>query len=268
MSRSIRALGALLALFLSTAGLAHAQANPPDHYLCYAAGAAPNKKLPPISKERVDLQDRYGGPQRFALRRLASLCNPASLGGGGVSHHNVHLTGLNLKTVKGTPKLVPFTQGVRDALATRTLALTALAAVLDVSPAQPGTTAPADFSDDPTRTGTETNRFKCYSVSHPKGAPKFVPPPPPTVFDEVYPNGQPFLIKKITRLCVPADVDGGTPGAETRDTLLVCYGVKLPKGARFPRQMIGTRSRTVGVRIVGRRKPIELCVAGRVFPGS
>ncbi len=258
----------MLAALLLAEGRAHAQATPPDHYLCYAAGASPNKRLPPISKERVELQDRYGGPQRFALRRLAMLCNPASLDGGGAHHANVHLTGLRTKTVKGTPKLVPFTQGVRDPFATRTLALTALSAVLDVSPAQPGTNAPADFSDDPTRTGTEVNRFTCYAVGHPKGAPKFVPPPPPTVFDEVYPNGQPFLIKKITKLCVPADVDGGTPGAEKRDALLVCYGVKLPKGVKFPRQMLGTRSRTVGVRIVGRRAPVELCVVGGVFPGS
>ena len=43
---------------------------------------------------------------------------------------------------------------------------------------------------------------------------------------------------------------------------------KLPTGAKFPRQMIGTCSRTVGVRIVGRRKPVEIRITGRVFPGS
>jgi len=32
--------------------------------------------------------------------------------------------------------------------------------------------------------------------------------------------------------------------------------------------MIGTCSPTVGVRIVGRRKPVEIRITGRVFPGS
>jgi len=268
MSRPTRALGALLAAFLLVAGLAPAQENPPDHYLCYGAGTAASKKRPPVGKARVALQDRYGGPQRFAVRRFAALCNPASLEGGAVSHPNVHLEGLTIKTEKGAPKFVPLTQAVTDVFATWTLALPEPAALLDVTPVQPGTNAPADFSDDPTNTGTETNRFKCYAAILPKGAPKLVPPPPPTVTDEVFPNGQQFLVKKVTKICVPADADGATPGAAARDTLLVCYGVKLPKGARFPRQMVGTRSRTVGVRIVGRRKPTELCVTGRVFPGS
>ena len=102
----------------------------------------------------------------------------------------------------------------------------------------------------------------------PRDAPKFVPPPPPTVTDEVFPHGQQFLVKNVTKLCLPADADGATPDAPGRGTLLVCYAVKLPKGAKFPREIVGTRSRTAGVRTVGRRKPAELCVVGRALPGS
>jgi hypothetical protein len=268
MSRSTRALGAMLTAIVLTAGYASAAENPPDHYLCYAAGAAANKRVLRITKVRVDVQDRYGGPQQFAVRRFSGLCNPATLDGSPAIHGNIHLSDISIKALKDAPKFVPFTQTVRDVFATRTLGLTALASILDVTPAQPGRNAPADFSDDPTRTGTETNRFKCYTEKLPKGAPKLLPPPPPIVTDEVFPNGQQFIIKKVSRLCVPADVEGATPNAPGRDTLLVCYTVKLPKGVKFPRQMLGTRSRSVGVRIVGRRKPAELCVVGRVFPGS
>ena len=67
---------------------------------------------------------------------------------------------------------------------------------------------------------------------------------------------------------LPADANGATPGAEARSTLLVCYQVKLPKGSKFRREIVGTRSRTAGVRTVGRRKPTELCVVARAFPGN
>lgn len=267
MSRSIRVLAASLVVATLTALPVLAAENPPDSFLCYLAGSAKNKKLTPISGARVDVRDRFGD-QRFVMRRLAALCNPAGIEGSPISHGNVHLVGITIKKEKAAPKPVPFALGVNDRFGTRTLELTGPAAVLDVTPAQPGSNAPADFNDDPTKSAVEINRFKCYAAVVPKGAPKFVAPAAPTVVDEAFPAGQTFLVKKPTRVCLPADVEGATPGAETRDTLLVCYAVKLPQGAKFLRQTVGTRSRSVGVRIVGRRKPGELCVAGRVFPGS
>jgi hypothetical protein len=267
MSRSVSALVATIAL-LGVAGIAAAQGLEPDHYLCYTAGAAASKRVQRITKVRVDVRDRYGGPQTFAVQRFGALCNPASLDGAPAVHANIHLAGINIKALKGA-QFTPFTQGVQDVFATRTLGLTSLASILDVTPAQPGTNAPADFSDDPTKSQTETNRFKCYAQKLPKHSPKFEPPAAPVIVtDEVYPNGQQFILTKVNKLCVPADVEGATPDAPSRTSWLVCYAVKLPKGSKFPRQMLGTRSRSVGVRIVGRRKPSELCVVARVFPGS
>jgi hypothetical protein len=268
MSRPIRALGALLVMASLAGATVYAAENPPDDYLCYSAGSGKNKKFTPISGSRTDLQDRLGGLQRFVMRRLSALCDPAARIGGGVSHPNVHLVGITIKKEKTAPKFIPVTLGVRDRFDTRTLALTGIESLLDVTPVQPGTTAPADFSDDPTTSADEINRFKCYTAELPKGAPKFEPPIAPTIVDDAFPSGQRLLIKKVSRVCLPADVDGATPGAEARNTLLVCYAVKLPKGAKFVRETIGTRSRSVGVRIVGRRKPAELCVTGRVFPGT
>jgi hypothetical protein len=266
--RTTCALGALGIAFLMTAASVRAQENPPDQYLCYTAGSAFNKKRPPIGKARVDLIDLLGGPQRFAVRRLASLCNPASLDGSLPSHPNVHLEGLTIKPDRGTPKFVPTTAGVRDVFGSRTLALKDLWALLDVTPVQPGTGTVADFNDDPTMSAVELNRFKCYVAALPKGTPKFVPPPPPTVTDEVFTHGQQFLVKNVTKLCLPTDADGATPDAPGRGTLLVCYGVKLPKGGKFPRETVGTRSRTAGPRTVGRRKPAELCIVAHAFPGD
>lgn len=260
MSRRFRVL--LATLLASTwAVSARADVNLPDHYLCYAAGATKvRKSQEAISSDRVDLHDRFGGPRPFKLRRLYTLCHPAGLNGSAIAHDNVHLEGLTIKAPRGTPKFVPVTVTVTDAFATRALVLTAPSSFLEVTPAQPDGFA-ADFSDDPTNSSTELNRFACYAATPPKGAPKFVPPPPPTVRDEEqYLNGQSFLVKKPTRVCFPVDADGATPGAETRDALLVCYAVKLPKGGKFARQSFGTHARTIGARTVGRRKPAELCL--------
>jgi hypothetical protein len=263
-----RMLAVLLAMVTFEIALAGAVENPPDDYLCYAAGSTKNKKLAPISGARIVLQDRFGGLQRFVIRRLSTLCDPAGIDGDTVSHGNVHLVGFILKREKTAPKFVPFTQAVTDRFGTRTLELTGLATLLDVTPVQPGTTYPADFTDDPTQSAIEVNRFKCYTAALPKGAPKFAPPAPPTVADEAFVGGQRFVIRKVTKVCLPADVEGATPGAAARDTLRVCYAVKLPTGGRYHRLTVGTRSRAVGVRIVGRWKPTELCVTGRLLPGS
>ncbi|MCC6847226.1 MAG: hypothetical protein IT294_01905 [Deltaproteobacteria bacterium] len=265
MISAIRVLA--LGVLVAVAAPARAAENPPDSFLCYLAGTAKNKKLTPISGARVDVRDRFGDAS-FVMRRLATLCNPASIDGGDVSHDTIHLVGITIKKEKSAPKFVPFTIGVSDRFGTRQLELGGLAAVLDVTPVQPGTNPPADFNDDPTRSSVEVNRFKCYAAGAPKGAPKLPEIAPIALVDDAFPGGQAFLVRKPTKVCLPADVDGGTPGAETRGDLLVCWSVKLSRGARFARLTVGTRSRSVGVRIVGRRKPSELCVAARVFPGG
>jgi hypothetical protein len=263
MPRTIRVFAVLLLAILVTAEGASAEGARPDHYLCYRAGSVLGRKRPPISQARVELEDRLGGPHRFAVRLLGGLCNPASVDGSVVSHPNVHLAGLTIKRSGGTPKLVPSRQKVRDLFAIRTLLLERVSSLLDVTSVRPGTDAPIDLNDDPTRSAIDVNRFECYAAALLRDAPKPVPPSAPTVSDDVFPNGQQLVIKRVTKVCLPTDADGATPGAAGRDTLLVCYAVQLPKGATFPREIVALRSRTAGVRVVGRRKPAELCVVGR-----
>ncbi|MEO6026249.1 MAG: hypothetical protein ABIR79_05225 [Candidatus Binatia bacterium] len=257
-----------LALFLVTVVLAvprvhAADQNPPDDYLCYMAGTTRNKRLAPISGSRVTLQDRMG-TQTFKLRRLASLCNPAGIDGDVVSHANVHLEGITIKKEKTASKFVPVPRLVTDRFGTRTLELKIPTSYFDVTPAVPGTTAPPYFGDDPTTSASEINRFKCYAAALPKGAPKFVPPPPPTVTDDVFPGGQAYVIKKVTEVCFAAAADGAPDDGATRPKALVCYAVKQPKGVKVVRQTVGTHGRTVGARVVGRRKVSALCVLGTV----
>jgi len=257
-------LALMLVTVVLTVPLAHAaDQNPPDDYLCYMAGTTKNKRLTPISGDRVTLQDRLG-TLTFKLRRLASLCNPAGIGGDVVSHANVHLEGLTIKKEKTAPKFVPLTRLVTDRFGTRPLELKIPTTYLDVTPAVPGNTAPPYFGDDPTTSASEINRFKCYAAALPKGAPKFVAPSPPTVTDDVFPGGQAYVIKKLTEVCFAAAADGAPDDGATRPKALVCYAVKQPKGVKVVRQTLGTHGRTVGARVVGRRKPAALCVVGTV----
>ncbi len=259
-------LAVLLAVPLALAvPVAHAaDENPPDDYLCYLAGTTKNKKLSPISGALVTLQDRLG-TQTFKLRRLASLCNPAGIAGEPVSHANVHLEGLTIKKEKTAPKFVPLTRLVTDRFGSRQLVLKIPTTYFDVTPAVPGNTAPPYFGDDPTSSASEINRFKCYAAALPKGTPKFVPPPAPMLSDDVFPGGQSFIVKKVTEVCFAAAADGAPDTGATRPKALVCYAVKLPSGVKVVRQTVGTHGRTVGARVVGRRKPSALCVVGSVL---
>ncbi len=254
---------------MATGVPALAEVNPPDHYLCYSANAAHTPRGARVAGSRVEILDRLGGPQTFAVRRVAALCNPAGLDGGSISRPKIHLVGLTLRTERGAPRFTPSTVAVTDPFGSRTLALTRLWGLLDVTPTQAGTSPPANFGDDATTTSPEINRFKCYRADVPKGAPAFVASTPIVVADEAHPNGRQVLLKTPTKVCFAADVEGATPGAEARSALLVCYALKLPPRTTIDRRTIATRSRSVGVRILERRRPAELCVAARPFsPGG
>ncbi len=160
-------LAVLLAMVTFEIALAGAVENPPDDYLCYAAGSTKNKKLAPISGARVELQDRFGGLQRFVIRRLSTLCDPAGIDGDTVSHGNVHLIGVTLKKEKTAPKFVPFTQAVTDRFGTRTLALTGLATLLDVTARATGDYVPGRLHRRP---DPECHRGQPLQVLHGRAA--------------------------------------------------------------------------------------------------
>jgi hypothetical protein len=136
--------------------------------------------------------------------------------------------------------------------------LRAIDGLLDVTPLALGATPPAPFASDPTSSET-INRFTCYRATIAKGEPKFASPTAPLVADDLL-SGEALDLKKITKLCLPADVGGATPGAATRDARLVCYRATRAKGApKFVRQTVASNA-TTGAHVLVATGVADLCV--------
>jgi hypothetical protein len=106
------------------------------------------------------------------------------------------------------------------------------------------------------------DHFQCYLAAVAKGAPKFgavsgVP------FADAF-GSRTVIVKKPTRLCVPADVDGHAIGAEAHTQHVMCYRIKqttLPKFAPISPLFVNDE---LGILTVAARQMTELCVPATV----
>lgn len=230
-----------------------------NSYLCYKAALA--KGQPKFVASSSALTDPLGGPQSFDVKSIASVCSPADVNDTGVGNPDVHQEGFKIAASRPAPKFAKSNHVITDQFGQRTLTITGPAALLDVTPQAIGTTPPSPFASDPT-SDPNVNRFKCYKSSLAKGQPKFVAPSPPTVADALFPGGQSLQLVKITGLCLPVDLDGNTPGAETRTARLLCYQAKLPKGSpKFVQQTVSTNGADFGPHTLVAKGIKELCVS-------
>jgi hypothetical protein len=111
------------------------------------------------------------------------------------------------------------------------------------------------------------DHFTCYKAKVAK-AKKGAPPFPVftktsvTLTDQF---GGPLVydLKKPTRVCLPADKNGESPGAEDHPDWLVCYAAKLakrePPQPKFLAQTVST-SNQFGPEVLDAKKLEELCV--------
>ena len=259
------AIGALL--LTCTARVSRAQGTPaPDAYLCYQAALAAGQPRLPSGLTR-SVTDALGGARTLDVTKVATLCNPASVSGSAIAHAGVHEEGFAIRTHSGSPRFTRTDQVAVDRFAERTLTLTAPTSLLDVTPTAAGTTPPAGFGSDPT-SDPDVNRFTCYKAKGARGAPRFVPPPLQMVIDDFFPGGQLVTVKKVTKVCSPADVNGETPGAASRgSSSLVCYKVALFAGSPpFTRRTVSTNGANFGSHVLGLRKIAELCMPATVAP--
>ena len=234
---------------------------PGNHYMCYQAALA--KDQPKFAGDTKSLQDQFGGPQTFDVRKIVEICNPADKNGEGIPYPLVHEEGYQIQPQKGAPKFVAVDRTVTDQFGPHTLTISKEDSLLDVTPKALGSTPPAPFATDPTEETPDVNRFKCYKAKLAKGESKFVPPPDPTVIDEFVSVA--FTIKKITKLCAPVDKDSETPGAQTRPGHLLCYQVKLQKDTpKFVARTVATNDDNFTSHVLVAKKPKELCVPALV----
>ena len=101
------------------------------------------------------------------------------------------------------------------------------------------------------------NPFVCWKAKFSKGAER---PPKGQQHLLAGPLGSSalFSLKKPTRLCLPADVDGAAPGAETDGVALVCFKAKAPK-PRPPGQDGLQTNDALGPQILQAKKVGEVC---------
>ncbi len=231
----------------------------PDTYLCYKASLA--KGQPKLAKDlTTSLDDRFAAAQTFDVKRVIGVCSPANRDGTGITNPAVHLESFAIKAEKGAPKLVKTDVVAQDPFDLRTLTVTGRVALLDVTPLALGASPPSPFASDPT-SDPNVNRFTCYKAKLAKGSAKFAPPLPPTVSDDVLGGSRDLVVKKVTKLCVPVDEDGATPGAESRSSALVCYAVKLAKGSpKFVKTTVATNTTEFVAHVLVASAVSELCV--------
>lgn len=233
-----------------------------DAYACYRSTVPQGQpRFLPVTKS---LDDALGPPGLFDVKSVASVCHPARVNGSALVAPWVHQEAFRIAAHRGEPKFVKVDRVATDRFGTRRLTLTGPATLLDVTPTAGGGTPPPAFAGDPTG-DPDVNRFKCYRARLAKGQPKFVPPAPPMVTDEFFPSGQGIKLTQISKLCLPVDKEGETPGAEARDAQLLCYRAQLVKGApRFTPRTISTHSDNFGPHTLVARSVAELCVPAAV----
>jgi cysteine-rich repeat protein len=111
----------------------------------------------------------------------------------------------------------------------------------------------------------EVDHFVCYKVRRAVGSPDFVAPAAQTIEDDLADSR--LDLKKITQLCVPADVEGQSPGAENHEGALLCYkGSKSKVAEKFERQLALPVANELGSEVIDVTGRSELCVPAAVAP--
>jgi uncharacterized delta-60 repeat protein len=103
--------------------------------------------------------------------------------------------------------------------------------------------------------------FLCYGVKPHKGTPKPKPSLGVPIADRF--GARQFDLRKPVEICVPTELDGEPAEALIQPGALICYGLRLSKGApKLPKLAVGAAHTTdrFGELEVDAQKPRELCL--------
>ncbi len=152
------------------------------------------------------------------------LCAPADSDGGGIDDPATHLEGYAIKVEKGMPKHVRRV-GLRVDNQLGTIFLDT------VKPDSLMVPTAIDFLASPLPRDPQQHQvdhYECYTMKTTKGSAPFPKKLEITTVGGTFtPDARRYLLKKPTRLCLPADQDGG--GRRNPDHLL-CYQAKATAG--------------------------------------
>jgi hypothetical protein len=221
-----------------------------DHFLCYRSKTVSGT---PKFTPRPDtaLVDAFGARNAivFAERRL---CTPTDKNGEDPSApgHPDHLSGYQLRKVEPHFARV---HGVTVTNQLGTLIVDLVKPDLLLAPTATSLTAP------PGPPTTSLDHFVCYKVRRSSGAARFEQVRNLVVEDQF--GTLVVDIKTPRKVCLPADVDGTTPGAAGHAGALFCYKAKTSRGtppfARVSPLFIHDQ---LGPHTVDARKLDEICL--------
>ncbi len=249
-------VGRLIAAVTLIAPLAlPAPATALDHFTCYKARTT-GGTAKFVPRPGVTVVDRVRS-STVEVRKPKLLCAPTSKNGEDPTapSHPLHLEDYQ---IKAATKLVPVVnQEIVDQFGTLSLDMRK-PLTLQVPTAKSHTATPAE------PVGPALDHFQCYKVKTSKGTAKFVPRPGVTLQDQF--GAMTVLVKRPRRLCVPADKNGESPGAENHPDHLLCYQIKQTSMPRFaPVGGLYTNNQ-FGPERIDAKKPRELCVPAQRGP--
>ena len=166
-----------------------------------------------------------------------------------------HLVAYKVKRSRGQPR-EPQRRGVEVANLFGTQTLDLKKADLLLLPAAKDLIAPV-----PPLAAPGVNAFHCWRAKYAKGGGRAPKNRPTQVGDQL--GFAQYTLKKPTRLCLPADVDGASPGAEADPVALACFKVTARPGPPG-RDGVHTHD-AVGPAVLRLKKPAELCLPSTVL---
>ena len=198
-------------------GLLFADLPPPalGPFLCYKAKTA--KGTPRFEPRDVALAGPFesGGA---SVAKPAALCNPADLDGGGIADADTHLESYAMRPGAKAAKQTGLV--VSDALGSHVLDTVKPDRLL--LPSAKALEGPVDPLANP-----PIDAYECFKAKVSKGASK-LPKGTQRMLADQFATARRFDVKKPTRLCGPAGVDGGK--LLDAAAFLACYRVKPARG--------------------------------------
>ena len=215
-------------------------------FLCYKAKTA--KGAPRFAARGVALAGTFeNGPA--TVSKPAALCNPVDLAGAGIADAATHLETYKLRPAVKATKQKGLT--VTDALGTRVLDAVKLDRLR--LPSAKGLEGPVPPLAEP-----PIDAYECYKAKVSKGTPKLPKGTQVTLSDQ-FEAARSFDVKKPTRLCGPAGVDGGK--VLDRAAFLACYRVKPARGEpRHTRRALVHTANSLGAEQLATVREDELCL--------
>jgi hypothetical protein len=192
---------------------------PPDHFQCYKARTL---STTPVTAP-LTLVDQFG-TLTASVKTPLQLCSPTDKNGedpDALSHpdylQSYRIEVVNHKEVAA--RLPVRNQQITDQFGTHTLDVRVPTHILVPSA--------TDFTSAPPAPDSTLDHFTCYKVKQSKGTPRFQPLDA-TVADPFNPSSVAVRVKQPAHLCVPADKNNESPGAENTRWQLLCYKASRP----------------------------------------